>query len=74
MNWILLVSIFIGIGRFTIPGHEISYNGSYEAFAHIWVGALLVLAFQKRKAAILALVLLTILEVIAFAVFKGWMP
>ncbi len=74
MNWLFIISLAIGLGRFTIPGHDVSYAGSYEAVAHIWVGALFALSFQKRKAAIIALVLLTAFEGAAFAIFKGWLP
>jgi hypothetical protein len=38
-------SLLIALGRFTVPGHELSWAGTYEAFAHIWVGILLTLGF-----------------------------
>jgi hypothetical protein len=61
---IFLVSLMVAIGRFGVPGHGLSLAGSYEAFAHIWVGALLVLAWQARVRwnAILCLVMITALE------------
>ena len=67
--FLLLVSTLIAIGRFTVPGHGPSWPGTYEAFAHIWVGALLVLAIQRssnRWNAILCLVAITVLEVVMF--------
>jgi hypothetical protein len=33
-----LVALFIAIGRFLVPGHDLSWAGTYEALAHIWVG------------------------------------
>lgn len=45
---ITFVSALVAIGRFTVPGHGLSYAGSYEAVAHIWVGALIVLALDTR--------------------------
>ena len=65
---IIVASIVIGLGRFTIPGHELSYAGSYEAFAHIWVGALIVFCFQSRTrlVAIACLAVITVLEIVKF--------
>ena len=45
---ILAVSLIIGVGRFFVPGHDLSLAGTYEALAHIWVGVLLVLCCQWR--------------------------
>jgi len=71
---IILVSTLIGAARFAVPGHDISMAGSYEAFAHILVGMLLVWCFQKdekiRPLAIYSLAIITIIEVLAFASFK----
>jgi hypothetical protein len=65
---IVVLSVLVGAGRFTVPGHGLTYAGSYEAFAHIWVGALIVLATQKgtRWPAIIALVVLTGIEIVKF--------
>ncbi len=35
-----IAAVLIAIGRFLIPGHDLSLSGTYEAFAHIWVGAI----------------------------------
>jgi hypothetical protein len=61
-------SVVVGLGRFAIPGHALSYVGTYEAFTHIWVGALIVWSFDARyrPVAPIALGVTTILEVIMF--------
>jgi len=66
--FILLISIAIGLGRFTIPGHALSYAGTYEAFAHIWVGVLVMLSFDARwrPLAPVALGVITALEAFMF--------
>ena len=74
-NWwlsavVALGSLIIGMGRFFIPGHELSLAGSYEAIAHIWVGFLIacgVLPSGVRKEAWIGLGVITILELILFA-------
>jgi hypothetical protein len=66
--FLVIISIIVGLGRFTIPGHALSYAGSYEAFAHIFVGALLVLCFQERARwiAVGCLAVITSLEIVMF--------
>jgi hypothetical protein len=49
--WMTLVSVLVGLGRLTVPGHDLSYAGTYEALAHIWVGVLFTLATQQAIAA-----------------------
>lgn len=40
--WLLIaVTLGFAVGRFFVPGHAASGAGSYEAAAHIWVGALI---------------------------------
>lgn len=65
---IILVSLLVGILRFAVPGHDLSWPGTYEAFAHIWVGALLVFCFDKSKRtiAISSLSVITVLEAVMF--------
>lgn len=65
---LLVTSILIGAARFTVPGHSLSYAGSYEAVAHIWVGALIVFCFwrQTRTSAIGCLAAITTLETAMF--------
>lgn len=81
--WIIVVSVLVGLGRFLIPGHNLSWAGTYEAFAHIWVGALLVFVFERnppspiiditterRQWAIVSLVAITVIEGVMFYLFK----
>lgn len=63
---LILFSVIVGIGRFAIPKHSLSLSGSYEAFAHIFVGILLCLAIQKNKLAFALLVLLSAIELYMF--------
>ena len=68
--WLIVIgSVLVAAGRFTVPGHGVSWPGSYEAVAHIWVGILLCLGFvgAHRKAAWIALVLISIVEVVMAA-------
>lgn len=70
---IVIGSVLVGLGRFTIPGHSLTgWPGAYEAFAHMFVGALiaLILIGDVRKYAAAALILLSALEVVAF-VLRG---
>ncbi len=46
---IIFISILFGIGRFFIPGHVLTIQGSYETFAHIWSGFLLAIAIPEFK-------------------------
>lgn len=71
---IIFLSAAVGIGRFFIPGHALSLPGTYEAFAHIWVGVLLALSFQKkpnRVLAIASLLIITAIETVKFLLFKA---
>lgn len=63
---IVIGSLLIAAGRFAIPGHGLSWPGSYEAVAHIWVGVLICLGFtgDHKKEAWVALGLISLLEVV----------
>jgi hypothetical protein len=62
-----LTSAAFALVRFTIPSHAPSPAGSYEAFAHIYVGGLLGAWLATRERAYLAFVLaLTAIETVAF--------
>ena len=66
---IIVLSIAVAVGRFTIPGHGLTgWPGFYEAMAHIFVGALIVLAISgdNKWLSRVALGLLIVLEVVAF--------
>jgi hypothetical protein len=66
----ILVSLgclLCAVGRFLIPGHALSLPGTYEAFAHLWVGGLLGAWCCSRNWRLLAAVgLLSVLEVVLF--------
>jgi hypothetical protein len=68
--FLILLGLLIGVGRFFVPGHGLSFAGTYEAFAHIGVGVLLVLAFQRehRKTALWCLIAIIAIEIFKFAV------
>lgn len=68
------VAVFAGsalaaAGRFLVPGHGLSWPGTYEAFAHLWCGFLLgVIVFRKdhRWSALVVLAAITALETVMF--------
>jgi hypothetical protein len=71
MEYIILLSLLVAIGRFFIPGHNLTWPGTYEAFAHIWVGfliAVIVFFWNSRQAlaAGLCLIFISVLEIIMF--------
>lgn len=68
MLFVVVVSILVGIGRFFVPGHGLSLPGSYEAFAHIWVGVLGTIGVigPWRRIAWAILAVLTALETVMF--------
>lgn len=66
---VFLGSVAVAVGRFLVPGHGLSWPGSYEAFAHLWVGFLFgVLAFRPVDRWFVAAVLfaITVLETVLF--------
>lgn len=49
-NIIFWLSVtLVGAGRFLVPGHDLSWPGVYEAFAHIWVGVAGLLWVQNAR-------------------------
>lgn len=48
---LIVASFLVGLGRFLVPGHGLSWAGSYEAFAHILVGWLLCESLNARAEA-----------------------
>lgn len=69
--WLLIVSVIVALGRFTVPGHGLSYPLTYEAFAHIFVGALIAIAVLRkdiRRQVILLLVAISTLELVMFLI------
>ena len=63
-----VISVAVGVGRFLVPGHGVSIAGTYEAFAHIWVGVLIALALRRdlRALALGALGAITAIETVKF--------
>lgn len=69
MRSILLIaasSLLVLVGRFLVPGHDLSWAGSYEAIAHIWVGVMLTLSWRRNWFALASLVALTMVETVMF--------
>lgn len=67
VTWLIVVgSVLVAGGRFAVPGHGVSWPGTYEAVAHIWVGVLICLGFtgNHKKEAWSALVLTSVLELV----------
>jgi hypothetical protein len=65
---IIAISLVIIAGRATVPGHALSYDGSYEALAHIWAGVLIGLAWEcaLRVPALVVLGVISVVELAAF--------
>jgi hypothetical protein len=62
-----LFSLLTAVGRFIVPGHGLSWAGTYEAFAHLWVGGLLGVWWVRREPVYLWVVgALTVLETVMF--------
>ncbi len=66
------MTLLVVVGRFTVPGHGLSYAGTYEALAHIWCGAMIVLTVYEwnnehiGKLYLFLLLLATALETVMF--------
>jgi len=69
------ISAFFGLERITqIHGHALSWAGTYEAFAHIWIGFLLALwIFEKeyRRFAWVSFAAITAIETVMFFVQRA---
>jgi hypothetical protein len=77
--FLIIVSVLCAAGRLVIPGHKLSWPGTYEAMAHVWVGFLLAVAISPRYRtfspkvrwlAVWMLVALTVTEVVLFVLEK----
>jgi hypothetical protein len=61
----------VGAGRLFVPGHDLSWAGTYEAVAHLWVGAMFGAWFVGRQSRYLwAIGVLTAVESVMFALMK----
>jgi uncharacterized membrane protein AbrB (regulator of aidB expression) len=66
---LLLLTVLVALGRFLVPGHNATLPGTYEAFAHIWVGVLIGVSITRRDLRSLSIglmVILTIQETVMF--------
>ena len=68
LGFMLMSALAVGLGRFTVPGHGLSWPGTYEAFAHIWLGWMIGMAMIRREHHMLAIVLIVVLSL-----FELWM-
>lgn len=60
--YVLLGSgVLVGVGRYLVPGHDLSLPGTYEAFAHIWVGAVGMASYYDKKYRVFYLCLIGVL-------------
>lgn len=63
----ILLAVIVTGGRFFVPGHNLSLAGSYEAFAHLFVGGLIGAWIVSRKAWMLWIVgIMSVVELAAF--------
>lgn len=69
---IIIVSAAFALGRLGFPGLGHSPIVVYMAFAHIWVGFLIGIAFieRYRRTAIVSVVLISLLELVAAIAFR----
>ena len=64
---LLVVSLVFGILRFFMPTHALSLPGTYEAFAHLFLGGLAgAWAVSKDKYYLFLVIMLSIVEIFAF--------
>lgn len=40
-------AVAVAVGRWFVPGHGLSWPGTYEALAHIWAGIMLALIWPR---------------------------
>jgi hypothetical protein len=65
-----ILALLVGAGRLTLPARRPGWPGRYEAAAHLYVGALIVLACQAetRLVALPCLIILSMFELPMFLV------
>ena len=67
MKIILFIAIIFAVLRFFIPSHPLSPSGSYEAFAHLFLGGLIgAFCVSKYKPYLWTILGLSAIEIIAF--------
>jgi hypothetical protein len=68
---LIFVALVFAVARFFMPTHPLSPHGSYEAFAHLFVGGLIGAWLVSRKPLYgLLAIALTLLELVAFFTLK----
>jgi hypothetical protein len=67
-TFIIASAMIVGLGRITVPGHGLSWPGTYEAFAHIWIGWMIGVATFEKEHRSLAVIMLIVLSL-----FELWM-
>jgi hypothetical protein len=73
--WIIGISVLVAALRWSIPGvhRVVSWEDSYEALAHIWVGWLFAVVFLRknlRKPAVWCLCITSAIELVGFFVSR----
>ncbi len=64
---LVVATVILAMLRFQMPSHELSWPGTYEAFAHLFVGGLIGAYLATRDITFMVLVgILTLVEVVAF--------
>jgi hypothetical protein len=69
LSLMLAISALACLGRFLVPGHSLSWPGTYEAAVHIWCGALIVLAVKDRPRRLWYICVLTGISLFELAKF-----
>ena len=70
-----IIALLTVVGRFTVPPHGLTgWPGTYEAFAHIVVGALIGVALASRDLRRMALLLLLVVCAVELGMFmtRSW--
>jgi hypothetical protein len=66
-----LFCLLFAVTRFLIPTHPLSTHGTYEAFAHLFVGGLIGAWMASRRKVYLGLaVVMAVVELVAFLTLK----
>lgn len=70
---LILSTILVIAGRALVPGHKLTWAGTYEAFAHIWVGWTITVGYyewrdnrQEAWLSIILLIVATVYETVMF--------
>lgn len=64
---LLIVALLFGVFRFSMPSHQLSLPGTYEAFAHLFLGGLIgAWLVSKEKFYLLVVLALSAVELVAF--------